>query len=257
MAMMPRGGIKKDILQLDFLFFVEVLLLGLFPISIISILQQSNTGLVAKTALIIVFGLSGFVMTLALGAVKQQKIRFLSVNDLLKNGTFVVALALIVGTWLSQYIVFAGTGITASVLGIVDVLQAKLFYGSVGVWEELAFGTGLLLTLNNLIDNFYWTIFNTLILNPILFGIYHIFVIGSSIALLYVILPRLLFNLWYAFAAQPSPVILAHFSFNFIISSVAASSIGLSVLSTAFSLPQLNLLSCIAPIGFILWRVLR
>ncbi len=112
------------------------------------------------------------------------------------------------------------------------------------------------MTLNNLIDSVYWTAFN-FILNPILFGIYHIFVIGASVALLYVIIPRIVFNIYYLIAAQPSPVMLAHWSWNFIVSGIAASSVGLSVVGFAISMPQLSLLSSIAPIGLILWRVLR
>lgn len=251
-----RGGFQKDVLVLDFLFWIEVLLLALFPMSIIAILQQSNPMLVSKTALIIVFGLAGFVMSLALAVVKQQKIRFLSIGETLRNGTFLIALVLLGLTYVSQYVVFAGTGISGSVLGIVDVLSAKLFYAGVGVWEEMAFGIGFFLTVNNLIDNTYWTAFN-FILNPILFGVYHIFVIGSSIALLYVIIPRIIFNVWYLFASQPSPIMLAHFSWNFLVSSIAASSLALSGLSFAISIPELNLLSCVAPIGMIVWRVLR
>ena len=254
--MMPGRGFRRDTIILDPLFFIELLLLGLFPISLIAILQQSNAGLVAKTALIIVFGIVGFVANLTLGAVKQQRIRFLSFGELWKHGTFLIVLMLVGVTYASQFFISAGAGISGSVLGIADVVQSKTYYASIGVWEELAFGCGLLVTLDNLFDNIYWTGFNAFVLNPILFGVYHIFVIGPSIALLYVIVPRIMFNVWYVFAAQPSPVMLAHWCWNFVISSVGASGVALSVAGLTFSVPQLSLLSCLPTIGLILWKEL-
>ncbi len=121
------GGFQKDSIAFDALFFIEVLVLGLFPISLIAILQQSNSGLVAKTALIIVFGLAGLVTNLTLGAVKQQKMRFIGFEELWKRGTFLIVLVLLGLTYVSQYVVFAGTGVTGSVLGITDVLQSKTY----------------------------------------------------------------------------------------------------------------------------------
>ena len=256
MAMMPRGGVKRDLLILDPLFFITWLLLSVFPLTIIGVLNQSNAVLVGKTALILIMGSSGFLVALSLGFVKQQRIRFIGFTEILKNGTFLIALVLLGLTYVSQYIVFAGTGVSGHILGILDVLQARLYYSGIGAQEELFFGTALFLGLNNLIDSPYWAAFN-FILNPILFGIYHIYVIGASVALLYVILPRIIFNVWYIFAAQPSPIMLAHFSWNWLVAGISASSVGLSVVGFAVSMPQLSLLSCIAPIGMIFWRVLR
>ena len=170
--------------------------------------------------------------------------------------TFLIALVLIGLTYVSQFFVSAGTGVSGSVLGIVDVLQAHLYYSAIGPQEELFFGVALFLGLNNLIDSPYWTAFN-FILNPILFGIYHVYVIGASIALLYVVIPRVIFNIYYLVAAIPSPVMIAHFSWNWLVTSVAASSIVLSGLSFAVNVPQLNLLSCVVPVGLIMWRILR
>ena len=110
---------------------------------------------------------------------------------------------------------------------------------------------------NALFDSPYWTGFN-MVLNPVIFGAYHIFVLGSSLtALSYVILPRVLFDLAYVYFAIPSLIMLAHFSWNFIISGAVASSVTTFIIGTAFSVPQLNLISCVIPIGLILWRVLR
>jgi len=253
MAMFPgklRKGAMSDTLTLDPVFFIVVIFLDILPLSLISVLQQNNPGISSKFSTIMIMGVFGLVMALALGSVGQQKIRWIGFDVLLKaKSAFVVVLVMLGLTWISQYVIFAGTSVT---LGITSVLQGKLAYGAIGVNEELLFGVCAFITVNNLLDSPYWTAFN-FILNPILFAIYHIYVIGASIALLYVLLPRVIWNVYYLLAALPSPIMVTHFVWNVLVSSLA-SSLALNTIGLIFSMPQLSLLSCLPPIGLILYR---
>ena len=242
MTMFPGGGgrIQKDVIYLDPLFYVVIIFLGAVPIYFLGVLSQSDAVLVGKVTLITGMGTLGFVMIHSLFAVKQTKIKWLPIETLFNRNMFLVVLILIAGTYLSQTLIFAGTNMQ---LSLTQVISGKLFYGSVGIFEEGFFGILLFLLPNALFDNPYWTAFN-MILNPLLFGIYHIFVIGSSLAALsYVIFPRILFNITYLLFALPSVIMLAHFSWNFMISGIVASITAFSIMGYAFSIPQLSALS--------------
>jgi len=250
------GKIQKDVVYLDVLFYVMVIFLGAVPIYFLGVLSQGNAVLVGKVNLTVGMGAIGIIMIHSLFAVKQVKIKWLPIQTLFNRNMFLLVLMLIGGTYISQYLVFAGTSVQ---LSLTQVLSGKLFYGSVGIFEEGFFGILLFLLPNALFDDPYWTSFN-FVLNPLLFGIFHIYVLGGSlVSLSYVILPRILFNLVYIFFAVPSVVMLAHFSWNFAISqTVAAVVTPLIIVNSGFAIgaPQLSLLSCLPPIGLILWRVL-
>jgi hypothetical protein len=249
------GRIQKDVVYLDPLFYILVIFLGALPIFFIGVLSQENAVLVGKVNLTVGMGALGILMIHSLFAVKQVKIKWLPLQVLFNRNMFILVLALLGGTYISQYLVFVGTTMQ---LSATSVLSGKLFYGSVGIFEEGYFGLLLFLLPNALLDNSHWTAFN-FVLNPVIFGVFHIFVLGGSLAsLTYVILPRILFNLAYVFFAVPSVIMLAHFSWNFAISQTVASIVTpLSITSFAVSLPQLSLLSALPPIGLILWSVLR
>lgn len=248
------GRIQKDVVYLDVLFFILIIFLGAVPIYFLGTLSQDNAVLVGKVNLITGMGGLGFIMITLLFAVKQTKIKWLNLQTLFNRNMFLLVLMLIGGTYISQWLVFASTTIQ---LSLTQVLSGKLFYGSVGIFEEGFFGLLLFLLPNALLDNPYWTAFN-MILNPVLFGAFHVFVLGTSIASLsYVILPRILFNFAYLFFAVPSVIMLAHFSWNFAIQNTVSSTITtFSIVGIVFSIPQLSLLSCLIPIGLIVWKVL-
>jgi hypothetical protein len=210
---------------LDPLFFLMLIFGGFLPVLLISVLQQNNPLVSGKSTTIVVMGIAGLAVTLALAAVKKLPIHWQGWEFLLNRNVGLLVVFLLGATWISQYLVFAGTSVS---LGIVDVLQAKLFYGGVGVFEELFFGMGLLLVPNALVGSKYFAAWNSIAMNPAWFGIYHLEVL-PAIGLLYVIVPRLVFNLVYLVFPVPSAMMLTHFTWNAIIASTAT----ISVLSLA------------------------
>lgn len=254
MTMFPgqiRKGVTARVLTLDPVFFITLIFLDIFPLSLLSVLQQNNPSVSSKFSTIMIMGVFGLVVAIALASVKQQKIQWIGFSGLIRKNIFLVVLVLLGFTWISQYVIFAGTSVT---LGITSVLQGKITYGAIGVNEELLFGVCMFISVNSLMDSPYWTAFN-FILNPIIFGIYHIYVIGASVALLYVILPRIIWNVYYLFAALPTPIMITHFVWNFVVASLSVTA--MSAFALAISMPQLSLLSCLPPIALILWRVFR
>lgn len=247
---------QKDVIYFDPLMFISIIFLGFLPTTLIAVLQQNNAALVGKSVLIMMMGIGGLVITLALYAVHQVKLKWIGFGVLLNRNVGLLVLAMLAVTYLSQFFVSAATSVT---LGIADVLQGKFWYASVGVWEELAFGVLLFLCVNALLDNVYWTAFN-FILNPIIFAAYHLAVLPSSVALLYVLLPRIAWNLVYIFWAVPSPIILTHFVWNFSVASLATAKLSIIALSIfGLVVPGgflLVLLQCVPAVGLILWRLL-
>lgn len=229
---MPFPGsvkVQKDIIYFDPLVFLLVLFLGVLPVSLIAVLQQNNAVIVAKSALIMVMGGMGLIVAVMLGLVKQVQIKWVGFQYLINKSMGLLVLLLLAATYLSQFLVGVGTGIT---FGIVDVLQAKLYYGGVGIFEEALFGIGLFLVPNALLDNQYWTAFN-FVLNPILFGIYHLFVLQSPVALLYVIIPRIIWNFIYLFWAMPSIIMLTHFTWNWLVATLSALAMSVVIFPTS------------------------
>lgn len=263
MAMFPGLGRLRtlhDVVILDPIFFVLTFLLALFPVYLIGILSQGSALTMGKVGIIAGMGMSGFVMALGAAAVKQHKFKWIGFTDPFFKIMGLLVLVMLGATYLSQYLI--SSVVSLHVFGIVDVLQAKLFYGGVGIFEELFFGVGLFLTLNNLFDSKYWTMFN-FILNPILFAIYHIYVLGTSVSLLYVLAPRIIWNVFYLVLAIPSLIMVTHWAWNFEIASMSvtamsglafSSPIVMMLASPSLGAPLMVTLNCLPAIGLLAYK---
>jgi len=203
----------KGTVILDPLFFL-LLIYGSLSLTLIAVLLQNNVVIVGKTMTIIGMAGIGAVIVLFMVAVKQLTLRFEGFNFLLSKHVGLIVLAILGGTWLAQYVVFTGFG---QRLGIVDVLQSKVFYSSVGIFEEIFFGLALFLGVNALVKNFAFSAMNVL-LNALIFTIYHATVFPNTLDLWMVFLPRLIWNCIYLIFPVPSAIMLGHFSWNWLIS---------------------------------------
>jgi membrane protease YdiL (CAAX protease family) len=252
-----------DIVIFDPLLFILTALLGMVPLSLISVLSQNNAITMGKSNTIMIMGIGGLVMAILLSQLKQQKFKWINFNDPLFRIMGLVVLVMLGATYMSQWLISSVASL--HVFGIVDVLQAKLFYGGVGIFEELFFGLFLFLTLNNLIDNKYWTMFN-FILNPLLFAIYHIYVLGTSISLFYVLAPRIIWNLIYLIFAVPSIIMVTHWAWNFLLASLSVTAMSIMTFSSlhlimlAFSSlagPLMLTFNCLPIVGLLVYQVVR
>lgn len=253
---------QHDIVIFDPLMILLTGLLGVLPLSLISVLSQNNPVTMGKMDTIMIMGISGLVMAILCSFLKQQKFKWVGFEFLFSKGMFLLVLALLGATYLSQFLI---SGATTVRFGIVDVLSAKLAYGAIGVFEENWFGIFLFLSVNNLIDSKYFTAFN-FILNPILFGMYHIYVIGTSIALLYVVLPRIIWNCCYLVFAIPSPIMLTHWVWNYLLASMSVAamsvvafspSLVMMLASPALAGPLTLTLNCLPAIGLLAYKAVR
>ena len=253
---------QHDVVIFDPLMILLTGLLGILPLSLISVLSQSDALTMGKMNTIMIMGVSGLVMAMLLSFLKQQKFKWIGFEFLFSKGMFLLVLALLGATYLSQFLI---SGATTVRFGIVDVLQAKLAYGAIGVFEENWFGVFLYLSVSNLVDNKYFTAFN-FILNPILFSMYHIYVIGTSIALLYVIVPRIIWNLVYTVWAVPSPIMLTHWTWNYLLASMSVTAMSVFAFSPSLIMmlaspslagPLTLTLNCLPAIGLLAYRAVK
>jgi hypothetical protein len=134
-----RLKLQHDIIIFDPLLFLLVGLFSILPLSLISVLSQSNALIMGKSNTIMIMGMSGLVMTILLSLVKQQKFKWVGFEFLFSKGMFLLVIALLGATYLSQFLISSVTTVSTVKFGIADLLQAKIWYAAIGAQEECFF----------------------------------------------------------------------------------------------------------------------